>query len=185
MSDPLSVAASIVGLVSAGAQMITILYNVGSAIKDAPDLTRAASNEIADITVVLQQLQAYVMGKARASIQRLNLITVEHITATLTGCVVTYSELDAVLKSLNAETGMRAWDRGMWYLKKDKVNDILLRLQNHKSTLGLMLNILQWYVVDDCIYVVLTEPQQRKIDICVVPMPSVVDAANPVQRFPQ
>ncbi|KAK6381093.1 hypothetical protein LTR65_001055 [Meristemomyces frigidus] len=143
MSDPLSVAASVVGLVTAGAQMITTLYNIGSAIKDAPQLTRAAADELASITVVLQQLQAYVLGKARVSIQRLNLITVEHITATLTGCVVTYSELDVVLKSLNAETGMRAWDRGMWYLKKDKVTEIVQRLQNHKATLGLMLNIIQ------------------------------------------
>lgn len=134
-----------VGLVTAGAQMITTLYNIGSSIKDAPQLTRAAANELANITIVLQQLQSYVLGKAKVSIQRLQLITVEHITATLTGCVVTYSELDAVLKSLNAETGMRAWDRGMWYLKKDKVTEIVQRLQNHKATLGLMLNIIQWY----------------------------------------
>ena len=148
MSDPLSVAASVVGLISAGAQMITTLYNISSAMKDAPQLANAAADELANITMVLQRLHQYISGKAHASIQRLSLITVEHITATLTSCVVTYSELDVVLKSLHVDTGLRAWDRGMWYLKKDRVNEIVQRLQNHKSTLGLMLNILQWQVMN-------------------------------------
>lgn len=145
MSDPLSVATGIVGLITAGAKITMTLYNIGSGIQDAPKLTQAAADELTNITVVLQQLQAYVLGKARASVQRLNLITVEHITATLTSCVVTYSELDVVLKSLHADTGLRAWDRGMWYLKRDKVAEIVQRMQNHKATLALMLNILQWY----------------------------------------
>lgn len=123
-----------------------MLYNIGTSIKDAPQLTHEAADELANITIVLQQLNTYVSGKAQASIQRLNLITVEHITATLTGCVVTYSDLDAALTSLHVDTGMRAWDRGMWCVKKDRVNDIVRRLQNHKMTLALMLNILQWSV---------------------------------------
>ncbi|KAK5128245.1 hypothetical protein LTR85_002912 [Meristemomyces frigidus] len=143
MPDPLTIATSVVGLINGGASMITTLYNIGSAIKDAPHLTRAVADELANITIVLQQLQTYVLGKAQASIQRLNLITIEHITATISGCVLTYSELDGVLKSLNAESGIGAWDRGMWYLKKTKVYEIVQRLQNHKGTLGLMLNIIQ------------------------------------------
>ncbi|KAK3661285.1 GTPase activating protein (GAP) for Rho1p [Elasticomyces elasticus] len=143
MPEPITVAASVAGLISSASTMIPILYNVGTSIRDAPQLTKEVAGELANITVVLQQLFAYISGKARASIERLNLITVEHITATLTDCVVTYSDLDAVLKSLRVDTGMRAWDRGMWYIKKGRVGEIVQKLQNHKASLGLMLNILQ------------------------------------------
>ena len=148
MPEPLSVATSIVGLITAGAKITMTLYTLGTSIQDAPKLTQAAAEELTNITIVLQQLQTYVLGKAQASIHRLNLITVEHITATLTSCVVTYSELDLVLKSLHVDTGLRAWDRGKWYLKKDQVMEIVQRLQNHKATLALMLNILQWYAAE-------------------------------------
>ncbi|KAK5700674.1 GTPase activating protein (GAP) for Rho1p [Elasticomyces elasticus] len=143
MPEPITVAASVDGLISSASTMIPILYNVGTSIRDAPQLTKEVAGELANITVVLQQLFAYISGKARASIDRLNLITVEHITATLTDCVVTYSDLDEVLKSLRVDSGMRAWDRGMWYIKKGRVGEIVQKLQNHKASLGLMLNILQ------------------------------------------
>lgn len=144
--DPLSVTASVVGLVGAAAQMTTVLYSMGTAIKDAPRLTGVAVSELNDISHVLLQLQQYIDGKTQASLSRLSLITVEHITASLTGCVITYSELDAVLKSLHAGGDMKAWDRAMWVLKKDQVNAIVGRLQNHKSSFSLMLNIIQWFV---------------------------------------
>lgn len=144
--DPLSVTASVVGLISAAAGLVSTLHNLGTAIKDAPHLIQAAASELNDITLVLRGLQKYIDGKANASVQRLSLITVEHITATLTGCVITYSDLDALLKSLHPNTAdvLRVWDRALWLIKKDEVNALIGRLQNHKSTLGLMLNILQW-----------------------------------------
>lgn len=142
--DPLSVAASVVGLISAGAQLVPMFYNLGSAIKDAPHHAQVAVSELGDITILLIQLQKYIDGRAQASIQRLNLITVEHITASLTDCVITFSELDAVLKSMHVDQGLKAWDRAMWFMKKDEVGSLISRLQNHKSSFTLMLNIIQW-----------------------------------------
>lgn len=84
--DPLSVASSIVGLIAAGAQLVPQLYNLSSTIKGAPHHAHAAVSALKDITIVLTQLQKYIDGRARASIQRLKLITVEQITASLTEC---------------------------------------------------------------------------------------------------
>lgn len=142
--EPLSVAGSVVGLISAASKMIPMLYNLGSAIKDAPHHAQATVSELGDITLVLTQLQKYIDGRAQASIQRLALITVEHIATALTGCVMTFSELDALLKSLHVDKGLSAWDRAVWIIRKDEVALLISRLQSHKSTLGLMLNIIQW-----------------------------------------
>ena len=142
--EPLSVAGSIVGLLSAGAQLVSMFYNLASAIKDAPHYANAAVSELEAITMILTQLQEYINGTAQASVQRLSLIHVEHVTATLTECVMTYSQLNALLRTLHADRNLKAWDRAMWLLKKDDVDVLVGRLQNHKSTLGLMLQIIQW-----------------------------------------
>ena len=124
--------------------MLPVLHHLSIAIKDAPHLTQVAANELKDITLLLGQLQTYIVGKAKASLERLSLITVEHITTTLTSCVLTYSELDALLKSPRVNKGLGAWDRARWLLKKDEMYTLISRLQNHRSMLGLMLNVPQW-----------------------------------------
>jgi hypothetical protein len=84
--DPLSVAASVVGLISLANQLAPALLNLGSAVKEAKNDAQAAAAEVAGMSIVLQGLQAYIMGRSRANPQRLRLITVEHITASLTAC---------------------------------------------------------------------------------------------------
>lgn len=142
--DPLSVAASVAGLVSLAGQLVPALYNLGSAVKEASKDAQAAAAEVAGMSVVLQGLQTYIIGRQRANPQRLRLITVEHITASLTACVLTYSELDEVLKALHADSGLKAWDRAVWFMKRDGIQNLIVRIQNHKSTFSCMLNILQW-----------------------------------------
>ena len=107
-------------------------------------LTQAAATEVASMSIVLQGLQTYIIGRTRANPQRLRLITVEHITASLTACVFTYSELDSVLKALRVDSGLKAWDRAVWFMKRESVQNLVTRLQNHKMSFTCMLNILQW-----------------------------------------
>ena len=45
--------------------------------------------------------------------------------------VMTFSELDEILKSLHADHGLSVWDRAVWLLKKDDINRVIVRLQNH------------------------------------------------------
>lgn len=143
--DPLTVATGVVGLLTGASKLIQTLHHLGDTIKEARKDASAAAIELSNITVVVGGLQTYVFGQVQASPQRLQLITVEHITATLTGCIVTFSELDTILKSLHTASGMGAWDRTKWLLEKEHVGQLVQRMQNHKLTFTMMLNILQWY----------------------------------------
>ena len=145
--DPLSVAASVAGLLGAAGKITTVLYGLVTKIKDAPSLTRTVVTEVSDITAALGQLQAYVLGTASANPACSNLILLEQVLATLSGCVATYSELEAAVDSLNINADMGIFDRAMWTLKEPGLVAVVQRLQNHKSSLTLMLTILQWYVV--------------------------------------
>lgn len=145
--DPLSVSASVVGLLGAGASITSTLFALVSSIRDAPQLAQSLLREMADISAALGSLQIYIRGRAEASAERGALILLEHVLTTLTGCVTTYSDLQRVMDGLNVNPSMGMFDRLKWSREEQKLSLILQRLQNHKSSLTLMLTILQWLVL--------------------------------------
>ena len=72
------------------------------------------------------------------------MIRVEQVVATLTEAVLTFSELEALITSISEDDGMPLKTRLMFHWKQDIVASIMVRLERHKSSLSLMLNIVQW-----------------------------------------
>lgn len=58
-----------------------------------------------------------------------------------------FSELENVLEIARIETDLKIIDRVKWAMKESKVSDIQVRLQSNKTSLTLMLTILQWFAV--------------------------------------
>ncbi|KAF5707954.1 CAMK CAMKL KIN4 kinase [Fusarium mundagurra] len=142
--DPLSVSASVVGLIGAGAKITSCLWTFATNARDAPQLARHLVFEVADITAALGSLQAYVCGQAQAPGERGALILLEHVLTTLTGCVTTFSDLQSLMDQLNLSPDMGTIDKMKWARQESNIAAIVQRLQNHKSSLTLMLTILQW-----------------------------------------
>lgn len=142
--DPLSVSASVVGLLGEGAKITSSLWAFITKARDAPQLARHLVFEIANITAALGSLQVYVCGQAQAPGEREALILLEHVLATLTGCVTTYSDLQSLMDEMDLSPGMGTFDKLKWARHEPKINVIVQRLQNHKSSLTLMLTVLQW-----------------------------------------
>ncbi|KAF5639683.1 camk camkl kin4 kinase [Fusarium sp. NRRL 52700] len=141
--DPLSVSASVVGLLGAGAQITSCLWTFATSTRDAPQLARHLVFEVADITAALGSLQAYVCGQAQAPSERGALILLEHVLTTLTGCVTTFSDLQSLMDQLNLSPDMGTIDKMKWARQESNIAAIVQRLQNHKSSLTLMLAVLQ------------------------------------------
>jgi len=114
--DPLSVAAAVVGLLGATASVKTILTNFIRGTNDAPKLANGVLQEVTDINACLMQLQAFLLGTRIGTRSRTALIMLEQVVVTLTACVITMSELEQILESLNDRaptgfTGRIAWMR--------------------------------------------------------------------------
>jgi hypothetical protein len=109
--DPLSVAASVFGLLGAGAKISSLLFTVVSNVRDAPSSAQNLLWEMTDISTALSLLQAYLDGRTQPPSERGALILLEHVLATLTGCVTTYSDLQAVLNDLKLGPDMGAFDK--------------------------------------------------------------------------
>ncbi|RYP63018.1 hypothetical protein DL771_009473 [Monosporascus sp. 5C6A] len=144
--DPLSIAASVVGLLMAGGKIISILSQV-TRLSDAPPLCRVTLDEICDISVALRQMQNFVTGQMVVPVERRQHVLLEHLATAVTGCVLTKDELETLVDDLglaysgSGVTGV--FDRAKWIRKEDEIRSLLQRLQNHKSSLNLILTIFQ------------------------------------------
>ncbi|KAL8816684.1 MAG: hypothetical protein Q9191_008288, partial [Dirinaria sp. TL-2023a] len=118
--DPLSVAASVVGLLGATAKVSSVLTTFVRGTKDAPKLANDVLQEVSDISACLAQLQAFLLGTRAGSRSRTALIMVEQVVVTLTACVMTFSELEETVESLNDGTPTRLGSRIAW-MKKEPV----------------------------------------------------------------
>ncbi len=144
--DPLSVAAGVIGVVTAAAQVSKILTTIVKNTKAAPKLCASTLTEVNDFKAILTHLQTFLLGTATAPKNRASLILVEQVIVTLTGCVTTFSELDEVLKGLVTEEAISSLDRVKWAMKESTIAAIVQRLQTHKASITLMLTILDWLV---------------------------------------
>lgn len=137
--DLLSIAASVTGLLTASAKVAGLLQT----LIDAPNVVQTVRVEINHFVVVLAQLQPYVMGSSIADQSRTSLIEVQQIQIILTGCVLTFSELQSAIDGLGHRSTFRA--RVRWVLAESSIKELVKQLRDHKSSLNLILTTLTWY----------------------------------------
>ena len=142
--DPLSVSASLIGVITAAVQVSGLLKEFIDNVKGAPESARNVLREVLDVSISLQQLQEFLLGKQVASIARTSFIMVEQVVVVLTDCVITFSELEQVLETSKADRPMGIRDRLKWVSKEPAVIQVLGRLQASKASLNLMLTTLTW-----------------------------------------
>lgn len=142
--DPISVAASLVGLLGAAAKVSSILNSVIKGARTAPKLARNALIEVTDITVCLNQLQTILLRTQTTHQSQESLILVDQVLVILSDCVLIFSELEQTLDPLRIEEPWQAHRAVKWMLREKDVAAILTRLQSSKASLSLIMTTLNW-----------------------------------------
>ncbi|KAL8904422.1 MAG: hypothetical protein Q9207_003285 [Kuettlingeria erythrocarpa] len=142
--DPLSIAASIIGLCTAAIQINAHLKRFVDSSKDAPASARHVLTEVTGIYACLSQLDAFLSGRRESPSSRRSLVMLEQVVIVFTDCVSMFSELEQIIDSLKTNGPMRVVDRVKWAMKEKGILKLLTRLQTSKASLNLMLNILTW-----------------------------------------
>lgn len=145
MSDPLSIAAGVIGVVTAAAQISSILINLTKSTIAAPRQAQLVLTEVSHISAILSQLQFYLFGLEIPDRSRTSLLNVEKLVTVVSDCVLTFSELEKVLDGFKTE-GLDVLDRLKWVKKESAIMGLIQRLQNHKASLSLVLGILNGFV---------------------------------------
>ncbi|KAL8635350.1 MAG: hypothetical protein Q9228_007149 [Teloschistes exilis] len=139
--DPISVAASLLGLLGAAAKVSEVLTNFIKAVKDAPKLARRVFSEVEDLALCFQRILDFVSSEANVDRSRAAMITVDQLLIVLTNCVTTFSELENALGGLTSKT-FSVNLRLKWITKEHTIAKILQRLLSSKTSLNLILTTL-------------------------------------------
>ena len=161
MSDPLSITSAIAGLLTLTAQIAATACTLYSSVKVAPASIRQIEEEMRDLHLIFCQVQVFIGGSMKVNNKsRLTLISLHQLMATLSGCVLMCSALDKKLSDVaslrdtggvHTSTSAGGNKAGLlvekikWALWIEaEVKDVIEDLQRHKTSLNLMLNIIQW-----------------------------------------
>ena len=136
--EPLSVAASIVGLLGAAAKICSLVKTVNGAFSPMQDVF----SEVSDIRMSLGQLQILFFGPEAKHRSRASLLMVEDVIVVLTRTVMTFSELEKVIEQFKKDQSLRVVTRVKLALKQPTISKLLLRLQSSRASLSLTLTIL-------------------------------------------
>jgi cell division control protein 24 len=147
--DPLSVAASIAGLLSAAGAVAKLLGPYITAARETPEIAVAVHTEVHAATIILSALQDLTQNMASASVQRAAFVQADQVIAILTDGVLLFSHLEATVGSLllgdSPITTLDFASRLQWARKDTELTSILTRLQGFKASISLMLSIFQTY----------------------------------------
>jgi len=144
MSDPLSIIASVVGLVATSAKIASIAKQLYDSGKDAPTSIHRISEEMDQLNLIFGQVKTLLEGHARKRLSRSRLVMLplHHLMTILSGCVLAHSNLD---KWLGEVAGAGLGARAQWALWKEaEAAVVLVDLERNKSSLHMMLTIIQW-----------------------------------------
>jgi hypothetical protein len=101
-------------------------------------------SQVRELEISLSAVERFLVGVSWAPRDRLSMIRVDQLVAILTEAVLTFSELEALVTSIAKDNGLPIATCLMYVWKEDAVASVILRLERHKTSLSLMLNIVQW-----------------------------------------
>ena len=141
--DPLSVLASITGVLAAAAKVSSILFNVTKQSRNAPKAVEDVKLEVDSFRAILIQLQGFLLRKQAVNQSRAAWIHVDQVVIVVSGCVLVFSEVETFAKSLQSDQSIGVIDRMKWTAKASTAADLLVKVQCHKLSLNNMLTILE------------------------------------------
>lgn len=149
----MEVAASIAGLLAAGAQLYSTMEWMISTCIDAPSVAHTTYNEVRDFRYVLVKLKRYVDGSEPITLLGASMIDVDHLSLLLSACVFTFSQLERKLDRLFVRPDdyptprkMDTLTRLKWLMGQGDIVQLVGHLQQHKSSLNILLTMLIWYI---------------------------------------
>jgi hypothetical protein len=122
MADPLSIAASIIGLLALSSK---IIYALCSFTKSATEVPQSVSRVNAELQIV-----SSVFGQ------------IQSLVDILINCVAILSSLERYINDWRADNAL--WERVKWVKRESEIEGLMEDLQRHKSSLNMMLSMILW-----------------------------------------
>ena len=142
--DPLSLIASVTGLVTAAAKITSVLSDFIEKEKDAPNSAYSVVTEVNHLRVCLGQLFPFLNGTGVATRTRRAAISLESVVIISTSCVMTLSDLEKLLDSFRLDQPFSRMMKLRWALQEQKITTLVSRVRESRNSLNLVITILTW-----------------------------------------
>lgn len=140
----LEVTAATVGLLAAAGKVAEALGPVVSAFLDAPEHAGIILAEVNHTRTALLGLQGLFNNLQNVPQRRKELLPIDQLVASFTDGVLLFSKLEELVDHLGPPE--IAWlNRMKWGKKSHELDAIVARLLSFRTSMALMLGILQWY----------------------------------------
>jgi len=144
MADPLSIASGVAGLLALSGAAYSALSTFLANTKNAPRAAHEILTEVSEMRLALFSASKLLGTFDRVPQSRKKMVQLEHLILVLTQVFDTFSDLQHLLARFS-HIPKTLWARVRWAWLHSRTNDLMQRLRSHKSSLSLILNILQWY----------------------------------------
>lgn len=145
--DPLSVVASVTGVLAVTAKITSSLTGFVKREKEAPKSIQKVITEVSDLNVCLAQLAPYIQKFENVPKSRAAHISVEQVIVINTSCVLALSELEEILDSFKLNQPLSTMTKIRWARQEQTITTLLLTLRASTNSLNLILTILSWWVL--------------------------------------
>ena len=127
--------------------MTAVIRSAISAWREPPAVLTEADMEVGDFARVLSTLRRYLVQLDEIPTERRPLIALDDLIATFTDAVLTFSSLEtAIAEYRNTSVSIQPF---VWAKCKESTAWHIRALQRQKSSLSLILSIIQWQVMGE------------------------------------
>ncbi|RMJ18629.1 hypothetical protein CDV36_001718 [Fusarium kuroshium] len=150
MAEPISLIASVAGLLDVSLRSSKALHSLQSQLRNAPNLIQALSNEVEDLKAVLARVEDTTKA-SKSSGQHVPAITATMVDleAQLRKAKVTLSDLETLTKNLAAEKP--TLKRVKWCLKQSRASELQSELKEVRTKINELLVAHNRQVIQFCI----------------------------------
>ena len=139
--DPLSVAASVAGLVSLTFEISQTVGHYYKAVKGAPKSIQKIQQELSLMGSTLQQLEDLLRG---SHMSKSSFAQSSVLTTAVTSCIQTIEKISAKLAPAKADRLSRTKEALKWPFSEKEVEKRLEALRRYTSTFQFSLNVEGW-----------------------------------------
>jgi hypothetical protein len=139
----LEVSAAIIGILAAAGKVAETLGPIVSAFVQAPKHAQSIIVEIEHTRTILRILGGLFEELATVPRRRRKLVPLDQLITALTNGVLIFSELEGLANQLG-DPNDAVSSRTRWARKEHELDKLVSRLTGFKTSMALMLGILQW-----------------------------------------
>ncbi|KAI3318244.1 P-loop containing nucleoside triphosphate hydrolase protein [Xylariaceae sp. AK1471] len=143
MADPLSIAASVAGLIALSGSIYKIIGDFVERAANPPQSAHTLLLSVSEMRMVLNSVSDLVDNFLKYPPKRRALVRLDHLIICLTQTVLSFSELERFVKPWITRTQQSLWQRWKLNGQDERISRFNTKLQEHKASISLVLNILQ------------------------------------------